>query len=186
MLQLEELIHTILDHHFNIINRLPFHNYKRLHLNTQVIINYRRDLLVPQEYQMNLHENIELFKCPKDIDYPKTWTSWAGGCTYMNISYGYVTGSGSPGWWYWTDNEKSRHHISLVKNPAEMIVLAESNDDESADCIVSAGLSHPTQGLGNPRHSGGLNVFFWDGHVGYYKLEEILKHPKWFLFPGGD
>ena len=81
-------------------------------------------------------------------------------------------GPGEPGAWNSAELRASR-----VKQPAEMIAIADTTADGQQDHVLRGntvtrnavpGVVHPSAA-----HSGGSNVLFCDGHVQWYRQAEI-------------
>jgi prepilin-type processing-associated H-X9-DG protein/prepilin-type N-terminal cleavage/methylation domain-containing protein len=76
----------------------------------------------------------------------------------------------APGPEYRVHSEK---RAAAVVRPAEMIAIADSNADALSDWSLFPFRTHPQVWPGRV-HGGGANVLFCDGHVTWYRQEDLL------------
>ena len=128
------------------------------------------------------------FLCPSDVISKKQrpdvqWDSW--------ISYGYNLTD-----WYFADWYGIRyagHRNTTVPSPAGELIFTESNDwwlwwwganyEDGWDVLGQDTITPYKQvGCDGPtlyRHSEGVNMAFYDGHVAYMKKEKVFLKDAW-------
>jgi len=130
----------------------------------------------------------EEFLCPTDViskkERPDTqWDSW--------ISYGYNLTD-----WYFSDwfgIDYAGHRNTTVRSPSAELIFTESNDwwlwwwganyEDGWDVLGQDTITPYKQvGCDGPtlyRHSEGVNMAFYDGHVEYMKKEKVFIKEAW-------
>ena len=100
--------------------------------------------------------------------------SWGG----MKFSYGY-NGWGCPGSELnttglgWEVSSSPPPRAGRVRAPAAMIAIADTTVDGRFDFVIMANPSTPYT-LPGRVHAGGANVLFCDGHVQWYRQEDLI------------
>ena len=89
----------------------------------------------------------KVFECP---------TSKSHGNDYFNLDYGYN--------WYYLGYDytgSGRHSLWEINSPTDMIMIGDSNEDDTWDSIIAPWTSYPV----GDRHTGKGNVLFVDLHA---------------------
>jgi len=118
-----------------------------------------------------------LFNCPSDttrtpnVDfYPYSWLGGYNRSYVWNIKTGYVSGS--------TVYEPPVRMASLKKPTMDIFVWDANHTQSSAATAYYYGVWYTSESslwTLNPNHSGGSNVLFADGHVGWYDWDQFRR-----------
>jgi prepilin-type N-terminal cleavage/methylation domain-containing protein/prepilin-type processing-associated H-X9-DG protein len=96
--------------------------------------------------------------------------SWSGRGTGA-VFWGFEKGSREPVWNY-------LHRFKEMKRPAEFIMMADSTVDTIGDTYIASWRFGNVDYSAGTIHRGGANFLFGDGHVKWYRWEDVgLRYP---------
>lgn len=111
---------------------------------------------------------VKILVCRSDINHQAYPDLLAAGL------FSYAANVGSSG----VNGPMGLFKIARIQKPSNMVLIVESDPNLNGSRSVVYGYTNPDKIAGARRHSGGSNVLFCDGHVGYYK-EEALATLTW-------
>lgn len=130
----------------------------------------------------------DMFLCPTDQD-PSFYNSPPQWIFYLSIGYNYLALSNASAG---TDGHFGGYNLNQVKKPTQLVLLADSGTKDWGKVSTSYHVITRRLVDNRPisiRHGGGSNVAFVDGHVRWYKYQDIAvetgpEHSEYWSLSG--